>query len=117
MGDKYCHFCGTSPDAVGQLVNGPRVLICSSCVRICSALVPDGTGRGLTVDHRPCGQTPPEFAEHLGRVPRAEYCNFCGKHQDEVSGLVRGYSRNICEECLELSRDILEEGRLSEVLS
>jgi len=37
------------------------------------------------------------------------YCSFCGKQQDEVKKLIAGPSVYICDECVELCNDILEE--------
>lgn len=37
------------------------------------------------------------------------YCSFCGKSQNEVKKLIAGPSVFICDECVELCTDILEE--------
>jgi ATP-dependent Clp protease ATP-binding subunit ClpX len=37
------------------------------------------------------------------------YCSFCGKAQDEVRKLIAGPSVYICDECVDLCNDILEE--------
>ena len=37
------------------------------------------------------------------------FCSFCGKAQDEVKKLIAGPSVYICDECVELCTDILEE--------
>jgi ATP-dependent Clp protease ATP-binding subunit ClpX len=37
------------------------------------------------------------------------YCSFCGKGQDEVRKLIAGPSVYICDECVELCNDILQE--------
>ena len=37
------------------------------------------------------------------------YCSFCGKSQDEVKKLIAGPSVYICDECVELCRDIVIE--------
>jgi len=36
-------------------------------------------------------------------------CSFCGKHQDEVSKLVSGPDVYICDECIELCNEIVQE--------
>ncbi len=41
--------------------------------------------------------------------PRAIKCSFCGRGQDEVAKLVSGPSVYICNECIRLCSDILEE--------
>jgi ATP-dependent Clp protease ATP-binding subunit ClpX len=37
------------------------------------------------------------------------YCSFCGKEQEEVKKLIAGPSVYICDECVELCEDILQE--------
>jgi ATP-dependent Clp protease ATP-binding subunit ClpX len=36
-------------------------------------------------------------------------CSFCGKSQDEVKKLIAGPSVYICDECIELCNEIIEE--------
>jgi ATP-dependent Clp protease ATP-binding subunit ClpX len=43
------------------------------------------------------------------QAPRAIKCSFCGRGQDEVAKLVSGPSVYICNECIRLCNDILEE--------
>ncbi|MDG6778091.1 ATP-dependent Clp protease ATP-binding subunit ClpX [Thiomicrorhabdus sp. zzn3] len=45
------------------------------------------------------------------------YCSFCGKGQDEVRKLIAGPSVYICDECVELCNDILQEEFGAEELS
>lgn len=45
----------------------------------------------------------------IGLVPRKRhrlYCSFCGKPQDEVGYLVAGPTVFICNECVDLCREI-----------
>lgn len=51
--------------------------------------------------------------------PHAIKCSFCGRGQDEVTKLVSGPSVYICNECIKLCNDILEEemGRESSSIS
>jgi ATP-dependent Clp protease ATP-binding subunit ClpX len=37
------------------------------------------------------------------------HCSFCGKDQHEVRRLIAGQTVFICDECVELCRDILHE--------
>ena len=37
------------------------------------------------------------------------FCSFCGKSQDEVKKIIAGSDVYICNECVELSMDILRE--------
>jgi hypothetical protein len=39
------------------------------------------------------------------------YCSFCGKSQREVEKLIAGPNVFICNECIELCMDILQEER------
>jgi len=41
------------------------------------------------------------------------YCSFCGKSQCEVLKLVAGPAAFICDECIELCRDIIADGNKS----
>ena len=45
------------------------------------------------------------------------YCSFCGKGQDEVRKLIAGPSVYICDECVELCNDILQEEFGGEAMS
>jgi hypothetical protein len=40
---------------------------------------------------------------------KAAACSFCGKREDEVRKLVAGHSVHICDECIELCKNILVE--------
>ena len=43
-------------------------------------------------------------------------CSFCGKAQEEVKKLIAGPAVYICDECIELCKDIIaEEAQLEEV--
>ena len=37
------------------------------------------------------------------------YCSFCGKNQNEVRKLIAGPSVYICDECVDLCNDIIQE--------
>ena len=39
------------------------------------------------------------------------YCSFCGKSQHEVRKLIAGPTVFICDECVELCKDIIQEAR------
>jgi hypothetical protein len=41
------------------------------------------------------------------------YCSFCGKSQHEVRKLIAGPTVFICDECIELCRDIIQEEKKS----
>jgi hypothetical protein len=47
---------------------------------------------------------------HQGPTPQAVlYCSFCGKNQHEVNKLVAGPHVFICDECIDLCSDIIDE--------
>src|SRR5215475_10564063 len=41
------------------------------------------------------------------------YCSFCGKSQQEVRKLIAGPTVFICDECIELCKDIIQEANKS----
>jgi ATP-dependent Clp protease ATP-binding subunit ClpX len=43
----------------------------------------------------------------------ALYCSFCGKSQHEVRKLIAGPTVFICDECVELCKDIIQEEKKS----
>src|SRR3979409_2756190 len=45
------------------------------------------------------------------------YCSFCGKSQHEVRKLIAGPTVFICDECVELCKDIIQEEKSSLVKS
>ena len=42
------------------------------------------------------------------------HCSFCGKSQDEVAKLIAGPGAYICNECIDLCNEIIEDEGLSE---
>ena len=48
-----------------------------------------------------------------GRLKNALYCTFCGKAQNEVRKLIAGPTVFICNECIELCKDIIHEENTS----
>ena len=44
------------------------------------------------------------------------YCSFCGKNQHEVRKLIAGSSVFICDECVELCKDIIHEDNKSSLV-
>ena len=43
------------------------------------------------------------------------FCSFCGKNQKEVQKLIAGPAVYICDECIQLCSEIIEEERGKEV--
>ena len=46
-----------------------------------------------------------KFGDEKGQLK----CSFCGKSQDQVKKLVAGPGVYICDECIELCNEIIEE--------
>ena len=53
--------------------------------------------------------TAEELRETDEHHKRTLYCSFCGKSQHEVRKLIAGPSTFICDECVEVSKDILRK--------
>jgi hypothetical protein len=58
-------------------------------------------------DERPV--SPPAGPQNDPTLPHILYCSFCGKSQHEVRKLIAGPSVFICDECIDLCNDIVEE--------
>jgi hypothetical protein len=41
--------------------------------------------------------------------PELIYCSFCGKIPSEIQSMVEGVGVFICNECIELSKDLIDE--------
>ena len=107
--EARCNFCGSLRSAVGHLVNGPRVFICDGCVRACTELLPKDDAVGAVVQYRPPLPSRADSIDDFVGGGLAPHCNFCGKYPREVKATFDGYTTRICDECLGLCRDILDE--------
>ncbi|MDQ3870823.1 MAG: hypothetical protein M3301_04310, partial [Chloroflexota bacterium] len=48
-----------------------------------------------------------------GKGPKVPYrCSFCGKSQEQVRKLIAGQGVYICDECINLCQEIIEEEML-----
>ncbi len=54
------------------------------------------------------------YGAKVGRVTQC-YCSFCGKREDRVKRLIAGPGVYICDECIHLSQEILDEDRADKV--
>ena len=91
-------------------MTGPRVFICDGCVRAATELLPEGDTLGASVVYRP--ELPPRSEssdDTAAAADLAPHCSFCGKYPREVKAIVDGHANRICDECLALCRDILDE--------
>ena len=116
--DFRCSFCGRLRTEVSRLISGPMVFVCVDCFRACEALVADGAAaaaggeRGPRVEHLPLGPTaPPDFPARAGFADRGGVpaCSFCGAIQGERRVLVHGYVTRICDACVGICRDVVED--------
>jgi hypothetical protein len=48
-------------------------------------------------------------AQNNSPPPQILYCSFCGKSQHEVRKLIKGPTSFICDECVDLCTEIVEE--------
>jgi hypothetical protein len=91
-----CSFCGTRQLRVRKLIAGPEVYICDGCVEMAQAV---SLG----------GERCTSLGDFVAEEDREAKCSFCGKRPPQVMAMVRLGERRICNECLDLCRDILEE--------
>jgi len=89
----YCSFCQGESSAARQVVAGPRVFICRSCVNDCTG----GRSDGLGVQRL-----------HLGGVA----CSFCNRKMDDSSPVYAARGHYICHDCVGVCLDILADSRV-----
>jgi ClpX C4-type zinc finger protein len=90
--DAVCTFCSRPPSEVSKLVAGPNVYICDTCVALA-----EGALSGRTAG--------PILPAKEGVKAQ---CSFCGKRRGDRRALVTGPGANVCQECLLLCRDIMD---------
>ena len=95
-----CSFCNVSQTDTKKLIAGPGVYICGDCVATAGDVVATAApAKGpRQVVLRPAAGEPHE-------------CHFCGKPSTAAGQVVKGGRSRICDECLQLCDDILEEER------
>jgi ATP-dependent protease Clp ATPase subunit len=95
-----CSFCGKTQKQVKKLIAGPSVYICDGCTRRAQAVIakPGRTTKTATAT-----------IEQVGAETAAEKCSFCGKHRYQVVRMASAGDARICDECLELCREIVTE--------
>ena len=93
-----CSFCKQTQDQVAKLISSPpafqRAYICDECVRVCLNAIGDAT--------RPSGRL----------SVNKRRCSFCHKGSDIVrlqSSSGDPPDASICEECLTVCKDILQD--------
>lgn len=90
---RYCSFCFKSQHDAFKFIAGTGVFICDACVRLCSRIVADDTTAGMG-----------------GGDEAALQCSFCRKRAREVRTFIQSSADNICNECVELCVEIIEQG-------
>jgi ATP-dependent protease Clp ATPase subunit len=94
-----CSFCNVSQADTKKLVAGPGVYVCEQCILAGEDVVRTGNAaKG------------PRQVVLRSAITEPHDCGFCGKLPAQVKGMVKGGRGRICDECLALCRDILDEG-------
>jgi hypothetical protein len=120
---QHCSFCGQDQKHVKTMIAGPGVYICGGCVPRADAALAAGRGTpeaaaAGTDDAAGTGTAAgPGAGDTAGAVAirqvhaaaRAERCAFCGKRRYQVAGMAAAGETRICDECLRLCHEILEE--------
>src|SRR5262252_3615094 len=100
-----CSFCGRDQKHTKALITGPGdVGICDRCIPLADATI--------AAEKPPAGKKVTFRFENMYPVPaeaRAERCSFCGKRRHQVAGMAAGAQARICDECLDLCREIRDE--------
>jgi len=92
-----CTFCKRSQNEVSKLIAGPEVYICERCVDKAERILDEGgmpTGSGFLVP--------------VKEGSRAR-CSFCRKGRAADRRLLTGSAGNICSECLDVCRQVLQD--------
>jgi ATP-dependent protease Clp ATPase subunit len=97
-----CSFCGKSQKQVKKLIAGPQVYICDGCVARVQTVIAEP---GRTVS------TPIATIQQVSDEAGAEQCSFCGKPRRQVASMTSTGDARICNECLALCDQILDEER------
>ena len=100
-----CSFCGRDQKHTKALITGPGdVGICDRCIPLADATI--------AAEMPPTGKKVTIRFESMYPVPgdaRAERCSFCGKRRHQVASMAAGARARICDECLDLCREIRNE--------
>src|SRR5215813_3094847 len=100
-----CSFCGRDQKHTKTLITGPGdVGICDRCIPQADATI--------AAEKPPAGKKVTIRFENMYPVPgeaRADRCSFCGKRRHQVAGMAAAARAKICDECLDLCREIRDE--------
>jgi ATP-dependent protease Clp ATPase subunit len=94
------------------MVAGTGVFICLDCVSGCGGAAAR-RGESKVATFHPRGLVPPSSVETPPEHPHIElpFCSFCVRTEDQVPYLIAGYVARICQDCLRLCSDIIDEER------
>jgi ATP-dependent protease Clp ATPase subunit len=99
-GNLSCSFCGRSQQKVTKLIAGKGGYICDACMRRAQAVIaePGRTASAATA-------TIEQVSAEIG----AERCSFCDKHRHQVAAMASAGDARICDECMELCYEIVND--------
>ena len=133
--DLRCSFCRRHQKDVRKLIAGPSCYVCDDCAEQARELLDDARqGRSrpsremllaearrvlpsLPLGPAEIGELDRDLERHLLRrrdESGAAPCSFCGKSMSDVGWLIPGALARLCDECLDLVLEILEEERVAE---
>jgi RNA polymerase sigma factor (sigma-70 family) len=96
-----CTFCGRAHGNGCKPIAGPGVYICDRCIVLSDEVLSVGEqGANDRVQLAP-----------VGSIEAETRCSFCGKKRAHVGGIASGSAVRICNECVDLCREILDEER------
>jgi ATP-dependent protease Clp ATPase subunit len=95
-----CSFCRKSQRQVTKLIAGPGVYICDGCVSRAHAVL---------TEPAPAAAPPIDAIQQVSDEAGAEQCSFCQKRRHQVAAMASAGDRRICDECLELCAEIVNE--------
>ncbi len=99
--DLTCTFCSRAQRKGCKLIAGPGVYICDLCI--------DLSDEVLSVGEQ-CANDRVQLVP-VGSIEAETKCSFCGKKRAHVGGIASGSAVKICNECVDLCREILDEER------
>ena len=95
-----CSFCGETQKRVKKLIAGTGVYICDRCI---------GGALAVTADPGRTVSTPIATIQQAGDEAGAQQCSFCGKPRHQVAAMASTSDARICDECLDLCGEIVDE--------
>jgi ATP-dependent protease Clp ATPase subunit len=98
-----CSFCGRRQKQVKKLIAGKGGYICDGCMRRAQAVIAE-PGRTASAAIT--------AIEQVGADTTAEQCSFCGKRRQQVTAMASAGDVRICDECLELCDEIVNDAEL-----